>query len=253
MGKAMEMQEVGHVDEDFKLTPKKIYKEVWACRNFEISNLWQRSIFLGAFMLAIATGYGVLASKMLFPDSADDKTIYRYVETEDEISKIFLQPSYLIKQHGDASWEAHAAAVGLCHLGIVFSFLWVMMAKGSKMWYERYESAICYFTEQASCLDKDMPYYGNLPQLESHKKSPSPFSPLAYYYSVSKINVTIGIVCLYVWGMLDVIHFALFLKQGEFAWSFVTRCLISVTQCFCFSSVSFIVLYLLCKSGKDAR
>ena len=44
--------------EDNKLTVKDLYKEFWECRNFEIDHLWQRSIFLAVFLLAIAAGYG---------------------------------------------------------------------------------------------------------------------------------------------------------------------------------------------------
>lgn len=40
----------------------------------------------------------------------------------------------------------HLAACGICYLGLAFSMLWVMMAKGSKRWYERYERALNYFT-----------------------------------------------------------------------------------------------------------
>lgn len=65
-----DVEKIELVDGELELTPKKIYEEVWACRNFEISNLWQRSVFLGTFMLAIAAGYGVLASNMLFRLSA---------------------------------------------------------------------------------------------------------------------------------------------------------------------------------------
>ena len=54
------MSEQGGSNES-KLTAKDFYNEMWHCRDFELSHLWQRSVFLGAFMLAIATGYGALA------------------------------------------------------------------------------------------------------------------------------------------------------------------------------------------------
>lgn len=33
-------------------------------------------------------------------------------------------------------------ALVLCIIGAVFSAMWIMMAKGSKAWYERYERAL---------------------------------------------------------------------------------------------------------------
>ena len=54
-----DVEKIELMDGEFELTPSKKHEEVWACRNFEISNLWQRSVFLGTFMLAIAAGYGV--------------------------------------------------------------------------------------------------------------------------------------------------------------------------------------------------
>ncbi|MCR5622618.1 MAG: hypothetical protein K6G18_12315 [Treponema sp.] len=252
-----DVEKIELVDGELELTPKKIYEEVWACRNFEISNLWQRSVFLGTFMLAIAAGYGVLASNMLFPGPASTEIVYQYSGTEKEPADEGMQPACLVRQpESNLDWEAQLAAVGLCYLGITFSLLWVMMAKGSKMWYERYECAICYFTDgkyTKKPYDKEFPCYGNLPTLENHKISPSPFSPLAYYYSVSKINAVIGMVGLYTWGLLSIIHFGLFLKLGGFAFTLMARILLSVAQFLCLTSVLFIALYMLCKSGKDAR
>ena len=62
------------MDGELELTPKKIYEEVWACRNFELSNLWQRSVFLGTFMLAIVAGYGgcVFGNVRMIPDMMRD-------------------------------------------------------------------------------------------------------------------------------------------------------------------------------------
>ena len=81
-----------------ELTERELYQELWQGRDFEINHLWQRSVFLGAFMLAIAAGYGGLALKLLFPE---------YEEGASVGSTFFQQ----------------LAGAGLSYLGMVFSIL----------------------------------------------------------------------------------------------------------------------------------
>lgn len=100
------------------ITLRDVHKILWMCRDFEINHLWQRSIFLAAFMTLLFTGYGVLFSKF-----------YDYFSTSQPIvtSLFFLSIASLV----------------LSLLGVVFAVFWIMMAKGSKAWYEIYEKAIC--------------------------------------------------------------------------------------------------------------
>lgn len=46
-----------------KINPKDIYQSLWRCRDFELSHLWQRSIFLTAFLVMCFTGYTALVVK----------------------------------------------------------------------------------------------------------------------------------------------------------------------------------------------
>ena len=41
-----------------KISIKEIHEKLWRCRDFELSHLWQRSIFLSAFLILCFTGYG---------------------------------------------------------------------------------------------------------------------------------------------------------------------------------------------------
>ena len=41
-----------------KFTTKDLYKELFHCRDFELQHLWQRSVFLAGFMIALFTLYG---------------------------------------------------------------------------------------------------------------------------------------------------------------------------------------------------
>ena len=47
---------------------KELREEFYKIRKFEIQNLWQRSIFLAAFIAILLTGYGHLIDKLL-PES----------------------------------------------------------------------------------------------------------------------------------------------------------------------------------------
>ena len=43
---------------------KRLRKDLYKIRKFEIQNLWQRSIFLVAFIVILITGYGHLIEKL---------------------------------------------------------------------------------------------------------------------------------------------------------------------------------------------
>jgi len=52
-------------DVEDKISIKEIHETFWRCRDFELSHLWQRSIFLSAFLILCFTGYGSLLITML--------------------------------------------------------------------------------------------------------------------------------------------------------------------------------------------
>ena len=89
------------------------YKILYQAYSDEIKNLWQRSIFLGAFIVLVWTGYGALQLKFIAREC--DK---------------FNADLY------------HFASLGLCAVIIILSLLWVAMAKGSKFVQEAHERHI---------------------------------------------------------------------------------------------------------------
>lgn len=95
---------------------RNVLDRLYECRDLEISNLWQRSVFLSVFMILCYTGYGCLVTQI--------------VENIDNTLKI----TYL-----------HTVAVALGCISAIFSVLWIAMAKASKAWYEVYETAISSF------------------------------------------------------------------------------------------------------------
>ena len=84
-------------DVEDKISIKEIHETFWRCRDFELSHLWQRSIFLSAFLILCFTGYGSLLITML------------------EKASLFAYANLL------------AFSIGV--IGIIFSCLWIMMGK----------------------------------------------------------------------------------------------------------------------------
>jgi len=170
------------MEEKNKISPKDIYASLWRCRDFELSHLWQRSIFLTAFLVMCYTGYGAVFI---------------------ELCKGYESMSSMI-----SFCMLNIIAITLTLLGLVLSILWIMMGKGSKAWYEKYEIAI-YNIERnekysqslvAKDMDKDKVIHGSLPSPD--KLSDDLFNTNAGCYSVSKINIMIGQISMFVWSLL---------------------------------------------------
>ena len=104
-----------------------VYNFLWKGRNFELSHLWQRSIFLGAFLIGIATIYSLYFKDVFicqFELCDQHKRVFDFKEVFGQILVFGFVP------------------ILITAIGIIFSELWIMMAKGSKAWYEIYEDSI---------------------------------------------------------------------------------------------------------------
>ncbi len=148
-------------------------KHLYHLRDFEIKNLWQRSIFLAGFIGLFFTGYGKIIFEML--DNSKHK---------DELNLI---------------------ALAICLLGFVFSILWTMMAKGSKAWYEVYERKIIFFENDLGIPQNYKYNIKNNDRVEPYVNC-CLFSTKSGPYSVSKINIIIGILLQAIWFVLFVFH-----------------------------------------------
>ena len=153
------------------------YKILYTAYADEIRNLWQRSIFLGAFMVLVWSGYGALQLKFITRKCSE-----------------FDMATYFI------------ASLGLCAMIIALSLLWIAMAKGSKFVQEAHEKQIENFIEE----NKDLKIlYCNLKDYEYLSKSEKLFSfgvLTPFRYSPSKINIALGWVSFVVAIILLVIH-----------------------------------------------
>ncbi len=236
------------------IEPKDAYERTWACHDFELSHLWQRSVFLAVFLLAIAGAYGTLLLNMYFPGEQneifiwdwDEKTIE---EDRNDIKKATKKIEYKAK---NTTWQQHAIASGVCWLGISFSILWVMMAKGSKYWFERYEAGINAFEDgDAGKKLAGYPHHGDMSKLKPHQFNENIFSPKSGHYSVSKVNGTIGIISLTAFSFLEMFHFGKFLGTGFDELNNLQCALFAISQWLFCGAVLFAVLRFLCKSGAE--
>jgi len=101
-----------------KISIRDIHQTLWRCRDFELTNLWQRSVFLTAFLVLCFTAYFALLSKIA--EKWEEKDIL-----------ILL----------------NIVGYMLSIIGAIFSIFWIKMGKGSKAWYEIYEAAIREFEQ----------------------------------------------------------------------------------------------------------
>ena len=159
---------------------KEIRKELYELRKFEIQNLWQRSIFLAAFIAILLTGYGHL------------------------IDKLLSEPEKWLTHSHSQLLSIHMICCLLCFLGSIFSVIWVMMAKGSKAWYEIHERRIHEIEEELNVTEKYRMKPGAPWDLDD-----SLYSHDAGCYSVSRINILLGQVLLIVWWFAFYVHFIL--------------------------------------------
>ena len=156
----------------------EVYKALYKAYADEIRNLWQRSIFLGAFMTLAWGGYGALQLKMI----------------EKCLSNICAY---------------HFASLGLCAVIMILSLLWIAMAKGSKFVQEAHERHIkdLGFDKVKKIViencDKrlfcDLGKYNNPPSKDNKSEimdtNPNLFfggDLKPYRYSPSKINIALG-------------------------------------------------------------
>ena len=160
-------------NEQTKVSHKELRETFYRLRDFEISNLWQRSVFLSALLVLFFPAYGVLVSKLL--ESTGKHIIYHEI----------------------------CCALALC--AIIFSIIWIMMAKGSKAWFEVYEQKICEIEDEDDL--------GIMGEYSMHNMRKVPWSldsrllsGKAGRYSVSKLNILIGQFLFILWVIIFIIH-----------------------------------------------
>jgi len=172
----------------------KTLDRLYHCRDLEISNLWQRSIFLSAFLILCFTGYGYILMKVI--DASPNDCICNYIcNCCNKTCKCYS--NYCSYNMDCKLFYLHIIALIVAGISALFSTLWIMMAKGSKAWYEVYETAITTFeNEYSTKIGLPKEYIMGEMGIPISKLNNCLFSTKAGGYSVSKINILIGQICL---------------------------------------------------------
>ncbi len=166
------------IENNNEVSLKELREGFYKCRSFEVLNLWRRSFLLSIFQVLCFTLYGVLASRLpaAGPGAADPLAV-------NEI----------------------ACAVAL--IGMSFAVIWIMMAKGSKAWYEVYERYI-FEIEREETDGLKIPERYRLGALcRPWEMNSNLFSKKAGRYSPSRLNITIGTVLLTTWFVVLLVHY----------------------------------------------
>ena len=181
----------------------ELYAQYWHCRNFEIQNLWQRSIFLGAFLILCYSGYGFFFCNAFFNSKGEFSLLCN--------TQVNTIPPCI---------QAHLIAILIALTGVILSVLWVYLAKASKAWVEVYEAAISSIDQTNNFMPNDFKNIGgfhmeNLPSFGKNEFSSSNdcakfsnnlFSCKGGTYSPSKINICIGQISLSIWALVITLH-----------------------------------------------
>ena len=221
------------MSENKNVTRKDLYEKLWKSRDFEISHLWQRSLFLATFIVLIFTVYFTLLGAVI------EKSDYIYVsqnaavsyadilrgldsENAQEIKIAFKDGS----EGENDSCKYLVVLSFLCASGYIFSVLWIYMARGSKYMYECHEAGINK-AHGKGYFDDDLGRQINIEYYEAmwshglhinssprHGFLPPPgkydfsfFSTNGAQYSLSRINIVIGYVFLFIWILLSAGNF----------------------------------------------
>ncbi len=144
---------------------------------------------------------------------------------------------------------ANIVAFSIACVGLVLSLVWIMMAKGSKAWYEHYEHAIKAFEQnQNAALERDA-LFGRTMEIHNEFGFEKPetsswlWNTKGGAYSVAKINIVIGHISAVIWIGLIAIH--LMITQKGFKTSAETMKFIEAKCDVSTMIFSFVIMLLL--------
>lgn len=148
--------------EDLKIVLEKLYK----CRDLEISNLWQRSVYLSVFLILCFTGYGYLSIDLISNRNAGISLI----------SSIFSIIWVLMTKSSKAWYEVYENAI-------------------SKFEYKHFKKLGMPYEN----IMGEMTFKQN-------NRNDNIFSTKGGAYSPSKINIAIGQISLVIWVVVLIFH-----------------------------------------------
>ena len=167
------------IENNNEVSLKELREGFYRCRTFEVSNLWRRSFLLSIFQVLSFILYGLPASGLLNAAPGASNLL-----------------------------ALNQAACAAALFGMSFAVIWIMMAKGSKAWYEVYERYI-FEIEREETGGLKIPERYRLGALcRPWEMNSNLFSKKAGRYSPSRLNITIGTVLLTTWFAVLVFHYA---------------------------------------------
>lgn len=165
---------------DKSVSLKEIRDKLYQLRDLEIQNLWQRaSIFAGLIGLFFA-GYGYIVLGL-----------FKEQDAKDVIPPI----------------PGNILCCGIAMLAIIFSVIWIAMAKGAKAWFEVQEHKICTIEDEEELA---IPFRFRMGKIcypgSDNEPNDCLLSMEGGRYSVSKLNIFLGQVLLIFWSFIFIIH-----------------------------------------------
>lgn len=182
-----------------KIDERAVYDRLWKCRDFEIDHVWQRAVFLSAFLLACYAGYGGMILGLATADHVRTPLVM-----------------------------ANLAGFCIAMVALLLSLVWIMMAKGSKAWYEHYEAAIEAFEMnhpsafETSCTARVQNADKTISGFKRPKTSSWLWNTSGGAFSVAKINIVIGHISAVIWACVILMHVVI-ASKGFGTWGEIVR------------------------------
>jgi len=218
-------------NEKVKPNAMDVYNFLWRGRDIELAHIWHRSIFFAVFIMGITSIYAIYFK---------DIFIHQFIKKDSFDCTAPMLVFGLIP-------------IAITVIGIIFSMLWIMMAKGSKAWYEIYEDSIAKISDIDGFWDnksiKDVYNtcnysikefkFGKLRLKETTPCDTCLLSTNGGPFSVSKINIMIGIVLL-------ILYIGLFIFHAGWLMYLYSYNHIEIFDCICFILSCFIIAGSIC-------
>lgn len=200
---------------DFNLQLEN-WKMAWEKRDFELSHLWQRSIFITTFIVLVYTGYGAIWLNVLKSYTNSNQIIINTAKenSDNEILGNTNKDYQYISNNSSLFMIANCISIFIAILGYTLSLLYVMMGKGSKFWYECYEGLINNIEHEKSENKLYVQSAGEY--IEDNKVNNSLLKRMAGRYSVSKINIMLGQISALLWIIILFVHIVLLIYPELF-------------------------------------
>lgn len=199
------------------------WKMSWNKRDFELSHLWQRSIFITTFIILVYTGYGAIWLNVLKSDINLIQIVNTTKENSDNEILTNLNKDYQYNSNKDGLFMiANLISIFIAILGYTLSLLYIMMGKGSKFWYECYEGLINNIELEKSENKLYIQSAGDY--IEENKVNNSLLKTDAGKYSVSRINIILGQTSALIWLIILFVHITLLICSKIF--SNIDKCIV---------------------------